>query len=142
MADYQEPVYRQTIKKEDLIEQIKGYLDTADNSVIENVANELFNNLPDRSIFQCEISYNDADSDEFILGPTRTSQNQFDLVKTGDKVTVLPDPYEGGNKFEGTVVGYKPPKEDDTESVVVVVDADDNAYDVYADRLRKRHEQP
>lgn len=141
MADYQEPVYLKIISRKNLIKNIKDYMDIADNSVIENVANELFNNLADNSMFQCEVSYN-TDSDEFILRPTHTSQNQFDPIKTGDEVTVLPDPYEGGNKFEGIVVGYKPPEENDTEPIVVVVDADDNAYDVYADRLKKRHDQP
>jgi hypothetical protein len=131
---YHTPTYRIRYSQERLIELIQSKLSTLPPELLNDVAN---------CLERGEFEY-DPERNEYVEGPFNDSNYiNFSKINVGDEVTVLKT-YNNDylDDFSGRVVGYKKPGETAgiqrnlNESLVVVVDQDNNAFDCDAIDLK------
>lgn len=126
MADYFEARYHKRMNRNEMLDLIKDDLYKLDDNQLESVANEVFSDA--------QVEYN-HDEKVFVFSPHGEDRRSFKEIEIGNNVIVKGNTFTDFDRdLEATVVGFKVPKEGDTdrEEKVVVVDSDGYAHDCSA----------
>jgi len=132
------PYYRKRYSRKELIKVIKGSVESVDDSSLVDMAN-----LLDKGDFYS------PEKDVYIESPYFGEEDAtalFEEVIKGDPVIVIPTvDNEFQEEFSATVVGFKKNDSEDalyegrsgSEDLVVVIDQENNAWDVNPEEIRK-----